>query len=92
MAAGDGGAAVEPPVGDREVEQRRVVDPDVDHVEPGREHAGAKASLSGGDEVRLSMPRATVRPPAPPDEGAVGAAHLSKTSGVMSMPTLPRTS
>ena len=33
VAPGHGGAAVEPPVGDREVEQGRVVDPDVDHVD-----------------------------------------------------------
>src|SRR6185436_4185079 len=52
----------------------------------------ANASFSGGDEVRLSMPRATVRPPLPRMSVPYARPTSVKTSGVMSLPSLPRTS
>src|SRR5262245_30596405 len=51
-----------------------------------------KLSLSGGDVTRLSMPRATRRPPFLRTRVPYARPISSKTSGVMSMPTLPRTS
>src|SRR5712692_4937235 len=52
----------------------------------------AKASLSGGEVVRLSMPTATVRPPRRCTSVPYARPTSAKTSGRTSMPTLPRTS
>ena len=75
VAARDGGAAVQPPVRGGEVQERRVVDADVHHVEPGGEHAGGERLLERPrTRSRLSCPSATARPPRRAHEGAVGAA------------------
>src|SRR5262249_55011335 len=52
----------------------------------------AKASLSGADETRLSMPRATVFPPRRRTSVPYARPTCAKTSGVMSIPTFPRPS
>ena len=76
VAAGDGGAAVEPPVGGREVEQRGVVDADVDHVDSGGEHSGPEGGLQlgGRDAIVHAEGHGAAAPPA--HQGSVGASHL----------------
>jgi len=75
VAAGDGGAAVELPVRGREVEQGRVVHPDVHHVEPGREHPGRECLLERPRRRPVVHPEGDRVPPAPLHQGAVGPPH-----------------
>ncbi len=52
----------------------------------------ANASFSAPDEVRLSMPSATACPPRRFTRVPYARPTSSNTGGVMSIPTLPRTS
>ena len=52
----------------------------------------AKASLRAVEETRLSLPSAIARPPRRRTRVPKARPTGSNTSGVMSMPTLPRTS
>ena len=74
VAAGDGRAAVEIPVRGGEVEERRVIDADVDHVHSRRQDAGGEGLLEGGRGRPVVHADGHGAPASPSDEGAVGAA------------------
>ncbi len=81
VAARDGGAPVEFPVGGREVEEGRVVHADIHHVQPGREGARGKSFLEGRRGGAIVHAEGDARPAAAADERAVGPAHLGKDFG-----------
>src|SRR5262249_58487608 len=81
VTSGNVGAAVELPVGGREVEDRRGRETDVDHADAGGPRAGDEPALelAGGDAVVLADGDAAAADTA--DEGCVGAGHPAVGSG-----------
>jgi hypothetical protein len=76
VAACHGGAAVELPVCDGEIEQRGVIGADVDHVHAGRAHAAPKGLLERRRRDPIVHAERDLPAALPAHERAVGAADL----------------